>query len=68
MKGSPVDPERVYVSQTSGWFGQLFQAPTNSSKTSVPAWREAGRRRTAWLSSEGANRFTYDSSERLASR
>ena len=27
MKGSPVDPERIYVSQTSGWFGQLLQAP-----------------------------------------
>src|ERR671914_483091 len=25
MKGSPADPNRLYASQTSGWFGQLFQ-------------------------------------------
>ena len=33
MKGSPVDPERIYVSQTSGWFGQLLQASTDGGKT-----------------------------------
>ncbi|MDQ6874870.1 MAG: exo-alpha-sialidase [Actinomycetota bacterium] len=25
LKGSPVDPNRLYASQTSGWFGQLIQ-------------------------------------------
>src|SRR5438067_1949670 len=25
MKGSPVDPNRLYASQTSGWFGQIIQ-------------------------------------------
>src|SRR5690348_8252597 len=25
LKGSPVDPNRLYVSQTSGWFGQQIQ-------------------------------------------
>jgi photosystem II stability/assembly factor-like uncharacterized protein len=25
MKGSPVDPGRIYVSQSSGWFGQQIQ-------------------------------------------
>ena len=25
LKGSPVDPNRIYASQTSGWFGQLIQ-------------------------------------------
>ena len=33
MKGSPVDPERIYVSQTSGWFGQLLQASSDGGKT-----------------------------------
>jgi len=23
-KGSPVDPNRIYVSQTSAWFGQII--------------------------------------------
>jgi hypothetical protein len=25
VKGSPVNPDRVYASQTSGWFGQVIQ-------------------------------------------
>ena len=25
LKGSPVDPNRLYASQTSGWFGQQIQ-------------------------------------------
>ncbi len=25
VKGSPVDPDRLYASQTSGWFGQMIQ-------------------------------------------
>src|SRR5205814_267875 len=24
MKGSPVDPDRIYASQTSAWFGQII--------------------------------------------
>ena len=31
MKGSPVDPDRLYASQTSGWFGQLLQSSTDGS-------------------------------------
>ena len=25
MKGSPSDPNRIYASQSTGWFGQLIQ-------------------------------------------
>ena len=25
MKGSPIDPNRIYVSQSTGWHGQLIQ-------------------------------------------
>src|SRR5439155_1395192 len=25
LKGSPADPNRIYASQTSGWFGQIIQ-------------------------------------------
>ncbi|MFY9776387.1 MAG: exo-alpha-sialidase, partial [Trebonia sp.] len=25
MKGSPADPDRLYASQNTGWFGQLIQ-------------------------------------------
>ncbi len=38
MKGSPVDPDRIYVSQTSGWFGQLIQRSDDGGKT----WHQPG--------------------------
>ena len=33
LKGSPVDPNRIYASQTSGWFGQLVQRSNDGGKT-----------------------------------
>lgn len=33
MKGSPVDPNRIYASQTSGWFGQKIQRSDDGGKT-----------------------------------
>ncbi len=36
FKGSPVDPNRLYVSQTSGWFGQMMQRSNDGGKTFEP--------------------------------
>jgi hypothetical protein len=36
MKGSPADPERIYASQTSGWFGQVVQRSNDGGKTWEP--------------------------------
>jgi photosystem II stability/assembly factor-like uncharacterized protein len=36
LKGSPVDPNRIYVSQGSGWFGQLMQRSDDGGKTFTP--------------------------------
>jgi photosystem II stability/assembly factor-like uncharacterized protein len=36
MKGSPADPNRVYASQSSGWFGQLIQRSKDGGKTWEP--------------------------------
>src|ERR671934_21591 len=36
MKGSPADPNRIYASQTSGWFGQLIQRSDDGGKTWEP--------------------------------
>jgi len=36
VKGSPVDPNRIYASQTSGWFGQKIQRSDNGGKTWEP--------------------------------
>ena len=38
MKGSPVDPDRIYASQTSGWFGQVIQRSDDGGKT----WHQPG--------------------------
>jgi hypothetical protein len=32
LKASPVDPNRIYASQTSGWFGQSFNAPMTAAR------------------------------------
>jgi photosystem II stability/assembly factor-like uncharacterized protein len=44
MKGSPVDPNRIYASQSTGWFGQLMQRSNDGGKT----WEPVG------------NKFVYD--------
>lgn len=38
LKGSPVDPNRIYASQTSGWFGQTMQRSNDGGKT----WEAVG--------------------------
>ena len=36
LKGSPVDPNRIYASQSSGWFGQQMQRSDDGGKTWTP--------------------------------
>lgn len=33
LKGSPADPNRIYASQTSGWFGQIMQRSDDGGLT-----------------------------------
>src|SRR2546422_6978597 len=33
VKGSPADPDRLYASQSSGWFGQVIQRSCDGGKT-----------------------------------
>ncbi|MBC7894914.1 MAG: exo-alpha-sialidase [Cytophagaceae bacterium] len=40
LKGSPVDPSRVYASQSSGWFGQLIQRSNDGGATWEPMGNE----------------------------
>jgi photosystem II stability/assembly factor-like uncharacterized protein len=37
VKGSPADPNRLYASQSSGWFGQMIQRSNDGGKTWEPA-------------------------------
>jgi hypothetical protein len=36
LKGSPADPNRLYASQSSGWFGQLIQRSDDGGQTWAP--------------------------------
>jgi photosystem II stability/assembly factor-like uncharacterized protein len=36
VKGSPADPNRLYASQSSGWFGQQIQRSDDGGKTWAP--------------------------------
>ncbi len=62
MKGSPVDPNRIYVSQTSGWFGQIIQRSDDGGKT----WHQPGTPKGEATTTPGgrpiaeSNKFAYD--------
>jgi photosystem II stability/assembly factor-like uncharacterized protein len=40
LKGSPVDPDRLYASQSGGWFGQLIQRSDDGGKSWEPVGNE----------------------------
>lgn len=40
LKGSPVNPDRIYASQTSGWFGQVIQVSDDGGRTWNPGGNE----------------------------
>jgi photosystem II stability/assembly factor-like uncharacterized protein len=40
VKGSPAEPNRIYASQTSGWFGQQMQRSDDGGKTWEPIGNE----------------------------
>src|SRR5207302_7779632 len=61
MKGSPADPNRLYASQTSGWFGQIIQRSCDGGKT----WETPGGGMTKTpegMPAGESNKFVYDSS------
>jgi hypothetical protein len=59
LKGSPVEPDRLYASQSSGWFGQIIQTSNDGGKswntpdgspTTTPEGMPQGQ----------SNKFAYD--------
>jgi len=62
MKGSPVDPNRIYVSQTSGWFGQIIQRSDDAGKTWHQPGTPAGQPATTpeGMPMGESNKFVYD--------
>jgi photosystem II stability/assembly factor-like uncharacterized protein len=62
LKGSPVDPDRLYASQTSGWFGQVIQRSDDGGKTWHQPGTPPGEPTTTpqgWPKGE-SNKFVYD--------
>jgi Neuraminidase (sialidase) len=43
LKASPADPDRLYASQTSSWFGQVIQRSDDGGKTWNPPRNQTGR-------------------------
>jgi photosystem II stability/assembly factor-like uncharacterized protein len=60
MKGSPVNPDRIYVSQTSGWFGQIIQCSDDGGKSWYAPGGGQQKSPQGWPTGE-SNRFVYDS-------
>jgi hypothetical protein len=60
MKGSPVDPNRIYASQTSGWFGQVIQRSDDGGKTWHQPGTPAGQTAQPGPPKSESNRFAYD--------
>ena len=64
LKGSPVDPNRIYVSQSSGWFGQVIQRSDDGGKTWHQPGTPAGESITTpdGMPKGESNNFVYDTS------
>jgi photosystem II stability/assembly factor-like uncharacterized protein len=62
MKGSPVDPNRIYASQSSGWFGQIIQRSNDGGKTWHQPGTPAGEAPAAGPPKAESNKFVYDTS------
>jgi len=63
VKGSTVEPNRIYASQSSGWFGQIIQRSDDGGQT----WYTPGSAPEELQSPDGmpkgeSNKFVYDTS------
>ena len=61
LKGSRVDPNRLYASQSSSWFGQIIQRSDDGGKT----WHPPGTKPEDLMGSDGmpkgeSNMFVYE--------
>jgi len=65
LKGSPADPNRIYASQSTGWFGQIIQRSDDGGRTWEQPGTEPGE---PTKTPEGfpmgeSNKFVYDASD-----
>jgi len=62
MKGSSADPNRIYASQSSGWFGQMIQRSDDGGKTWYQPGTPSGEKPAAGPPKAASNKFVYDAS------
>jgi len=64
LKGSPVEPSRIYASQTSSWFGQIIQRSDDGGKTWHQPGTPPGEPTTTpdGMPKGESNKFVYDTS------
>ena len=62
LKGSPVDPNRIFASQTSAWFGQIIQRSDDGGKTWFQPGLAPGEPATTpdGMPKGESNKFAYD--------
>src|SRR5688572_15612995 len=61
LKGSTAGPNRIYASQSSGWFGQIIQRSDDGGKT----WNPPGTKHEDLMGTDGmpkghSNMFLYE--------
>jgi hypothetical protein len=62
VKGSPADPNRLYASQSSGWFGQIIQRSDDGGES----WEPPGGREAVppgKMPKGESNKFTYEGTD-----
>ncbi|HEY3134567.1 MAG TPA: exo-alpha-sialidase [Blastocatellia bacterium] len=64
LKGSPADPNRIYASQSSSWFGQIIQRSDDGGKTWHQPGTPPGEPTTTpdGMPKAESNKFVYDTS------
>jgi photosystem II stability/assembly factor-like uncharacterized protein len=64
LKSSPVEPNRIYASQTSSWFGQIIQRSDDGGKTWHQPGTPPGEPTTTpdGMPKGESNKFVYDTS------
>jgi photosystem II stability/assembly factor-like uncharacterized protein len=64
LKGSTADPNRIYASQSSGWFGQVIQRSDDGGKTWFQPGTPAGEPTTTpdGMPMGESNKFVFDTS------
>ena len=62
LKGSPVDPNRIFASQSSGWFGQIIQRSSDGGETWEQPGTKPGESTTTpdGMPKAESNKFVYD--------